>query len=319
VGSRCVRRRLKQGLSIHLRPIADHDCDHFEALQALHPSREQPINTHPDCIRELLTDPSINWNELVDTEMIRASIKRCPPQKASDRFGTRTREHLSSLFDDEQRIAKPFINAIVIPVLKGRISLDGVSTGLGAQILAISKPDNAGMRPVQVPDFSRQPVAASIMHKIVMKDPIVVEYLLNQNGNCIDSRVSQHALSKDGCLQVVKSVQMYIELEEIHEGAVPNSFEEDFPIFIQVNIKKVYPYHNLQLFLDLLAGYASCDYPDLKLRKGPVMTTIPNLRILLPCFAALYGKSTVMTYYHRRHTGRHVDLCEGSSQGCPTG
>ena len=54
---------LSKALDILLRPIADHDCDHFEALQALHPTREQPINTHPDRIRELLNDPSINWNE----------------------------------------------------------------------------------------------------------------------------------------------------------------------------------------------------------------------------------------------------------------
>ena len=204
-------------------------------------------------------------------------------------------------------------------MLKGQISVDGVSTGLGAQILAISKTDNAGIRPVHIPDFSRQLVAASIMHKVVMKDPIVLEYFLNQNGNCIDSRVSQHALAKDGCLQVVKSVQLYMELEGIREGAVPNSIEEDFPIFIQVDIRNVFPSHNRQLFLDLLAGHASCDYPDLELVKGAAMPTISNLRILLPFFAALEGASTVMTYYHRRHTGRHVTFSEGSSQGCPTG
>jgi hypothetical protein len=157
------------------------------------------------------------------------------------------------------------------------------------------------------------------MHKIVMKDPIVLEYFLNQNGNCIDSRVSQHALAKDGCLQVVKSVQLYMELEGIREGDVPNSIEEDFPIFIQVDIRNFFPSHNRQLFLDLLAGHASCDYPDLKLLKGAAMPTISNLTILLPFFAALYGASTVMTYYHRRHTGRHVTFSEGSSQGCPTG
>ncbi len=92
---------LSKALDILLRPIPEYDCGHFEALQAIHPSREHPINTHPDCIRELLTDPSINWDELVDTEMIQASIKRCPPQKAPDRIGTSTREHLSSCFDDE--------------------------------------------------------------------------------------------------------------------------------------------------------------------------------------------------------------------------
>ena len=70
---------LSKALDILLRPIADYDCDHFDALQALHPPREQPINTHPNRIRELLADPTINWSELVDTEMIRASIKRCPP------------------------------------------------------------------------------------------------------------------------------------------------------------------------------------------------------------------------------------------------
>ncbi len=64
-------------------------------------------------------------------------------------------------------------------MLKGLISVDGVSTGLGAQILAILTPDstgNGGIRPEQVSDFSRQLIAASIMHKIVIKDPIDLEY-----------------------------------------------------------------------------------------------------------------------------------------------
>ncbi len=112
---------------------------------------------------------------------------------------------------------------------------------------------------------------------------------------------------------------MYMELKWIHEGAVPNSLEEDFPIFVQVDIRNFFPSHNHQLFLDLLAGHASCNYPDLKLLQDAVMPSIQNLRILLPFFAALYGKSTVMTSYHRRHTGRHVTFSEGSSHGCPTG
>ncbi len=56
-----VAGNLSKALDILLRPIADYDCDHFEVFQALHPSREHPINTHPDCIRELLTDPSVNY------------------------------------------------------------------------------------------------------------------------------------------------------------------------------------------------------------------------------------------------------------------
>jgi hypothetical protein len=80
------------------------------------------------------------------------------------------------------------------------------------------------------------------MRKTVMNDPIVLEYFPNQSGGCIDSRAQQHALTKDGCTQIVKSVQMYVmEVNGVHEGVVSASFDENFPIFVHVDIRILPP------------------------------------------------------------------------------
>ena len=284
------------------------------------------LNLHPDVVQDVRDNT--NWEEFLDPSRVFQLISKRKNGKASDRHGMRN-EFLKILQQDNTFLQ-----------LFTRCILRGIAQGLepffashsdsctGAMLIAPLKP-NGLPRPVQIPHMFRA-VVTSLAVGSVFKSKEALNFLETGAGRT-DPRYSQRGLSKDGCTYVVKETQRILEeanalhpaplsMDEAASSLSQNgSISPDTVADLKCDITEFFPSGNRQLIFDMLAGYASHDYPHTNIRKGDPMPTHPVFRTVLPLAIALYGRKSLLTCDHPTRPVAFVPFTTGVSQGDGTG
>ena len=280
--------------------------DTIKMLQRLHPAGNLNLDREfwPDAdeLRAFWAsdEGQAKLDKFLSVDSIRQWFRQRPALGAPDIDGWQGREHIAFMLkDNDEDFHMLFRNHLILPYLHNSFSAEYAKERACARLSAFQK-KNGGIRPIACGGIFRRCFAA-LMAKAFAKE--ASKFFTDSVPNFMQCASGL----RDGttkCAQLLRAFD-----SEPSDG--------DQPAILEIDIVNAFNAAARQAAFDTLAGTASRDYDQGRVKRGDNLPSFLGLRHLFGYWRAMHDTAATLRYVSADGQVHHIEGSTGGQQGDP--